>query len=110
MSNTLDIIVDAHLQNDKMIPEHRIKHNNQTGRWLATFHAKWHPTSTEDLFVAGSLQKPRTMQIFNGDGNLVRDIWGDSLTAVVSRCCFHPSMNNLVVAGGNSSGRVTIAR
>ena len=111
MKDTLDIISDAHLLKGKITPDHRIRHNNQTGRWLTTFHAKWHPTSTEDLFISGSMLKPRTIQIFKGNGgDIVRDISGEALTAVVSRCCFHPSEEKLVIAGGNSSGRVTIAR
>ena len=111
MKDTLDIITDAHMLKGKIEPEHSIRHNNQTGRWLTTFHSKWHPTSAEDLFISGSMKKPRTMQIFRGnDGEIVRDINGLSLTAVVSRCCFHPSDSELIVAGGNSSGRVTLAR
>lgn len=111
MKDTLDIISDAHLLKGTIEPEHRIRHNNQTGRWLTTFHAKWHPTSAADLFISGSMLKPRTMQIYSGsEGEIVRDISGEALTAVVSRCCFHPSEEKLVVAGGNSSGRVTVAR
>ncbi len=122
MTDKLEIIPDFHLQKDEksktvqqkfsfLNPKCRIKHNNQTGRWLTTFHARWHPTSTEDLFISGSMLKPRTVQIFNGnEGSLVRNISGEALTAVVSRCCFHPTEEKLIIAGGNSSGRVTIAR
>ncbi len=70
--------------------------------------AKWHPSL--DVFVVGSMSHPRTMEIFDADGNLLRGVQGDALTAVVSRCCFHPSTEQLVLAGGNSSGRVTIVR
>ena len=63
------------------------------------------------VFVVGSMQQPRTMEIFDGGkGKLLRDIRGEALTAVVSRCCFHPSKDTLICAGGNSSGRVTVAR
>jgi hypothetical protein len=50
------------------------------------------------------------MEIFDGDGNLLRGVQGDALTAVVSRCCFHPSTEQLILFGGNSSGRVTVVR
>lgn len=114
MSDTLDIISDAHLVEGRIEkPTHRIRHNNRTGRWLATFMAQWHPSSSsgDDLFVVGSMQQPRTLQIFDAnEGELLRDLRGDALTSVVSRCCFHPSTSKLVAAGGNSSGRVTIAR
>ena len=114
MSNTLDIFTDAHLgtkesKQPQLRPTHRIQHNNQTGRWLSTFMAKWHPC--EDLFIVGSMQRPRMMEIFDGNcGELVKGVQGEALTAVASRCCFHPSSDKLIVAGGNSSGRVTVAR
>eukprot|EP00551_Chaetoceros_affinis_P009608 CAMPEP_0203677532 /NCGR_PEP_ID=MMETSP0090-20130426/28521_1 /ASSEMBLY_ACC=CAM_ASM_001088 /TAXON_ID=426623 /ORGANISM="Chaetoceros affinis, Strain CCMP159" /LENGTH=117 /DNA_ID=CAMNT_0050544443 /DNA_START=13 /DNA_END=366 /DNA_ORIENTATION=- len=117
MSDNLDIFTDFHLNTGVVTkPTHRIRHNNQTGRWLSTFMAQWHPSISssspnEELFVVGSMQQPRTMQIFDGSkGELVRGIQGDALTAVVSRCCFHPSVEKLIAAGGNSSGRVTVAR
>jgi len=115
MSDSLDIITDAHLKT-KLIskPTHRIRHDNRTGRWLSTLMARWHPTAHEvedELFVVGSMRQPRTMELFNGSkGVLLRGIQGDALTAVVSRCCFHPSLGSLVVMGGNSSGRVSVAR
>jgi len=114
MADNIDIITDAHLQTGVIKnPTHRIRHNNKTGRWLSTFMAQWHPSTTgnEDLFVVGSMQQPRTLEIFDGNrGELVRGVQGNALSAVVSRCCFHPSSNKLICAGGNSSGRVTIAR
>ena len=92
-------------------PDHRIRHNNRTGRWLSTFMAQWHPSASTDLFVVGSMMHPRTLQIFDASrGEVVRDVQGESLTAVVSRCCFHPSEQKLISAGGNSSGRVTVTR
>lgn len=73
--------------------------------------AKWHPSMSEECFVVGSMQQPRTVEVFGGNGGkLMRGIQGDALTAVVSRCCFHPSADKLIVVGGNSSGRVTVAR
>mmetsp|Transcript_1443 Transcript_1443/g.2640 ORF Transcript_1443/g.2640 Transcript_1443/m.2640 type:complete len:625 (+) Transcript_1443:121-1995(+) len=113
MANTLDLIHDAHLQNGLITsPTHRIRHDNNTGRWLSTFMARWHPTYTnEELFIVGSMAKPRRMEFFNGDdGNLIRAVDGEALTAVVSRCCFHPSTDRLIALGGNSSGRLTVAR
>ena len=87
----------------------RIRHNNQTGRWLSTFMARWHPS--EDIFVVGCLKQPRQVEVYNGsDGDLISGIRGDSLTAVASRCCFHPRSDIPVIAGGNSSGRVTVLK
>ncbi len=111
MSNNLDILKDAHTSSGLIkVPEHRIRHDNMTGRWLSTFMARWYnqPVCGEEVFVVGSMQKPRTIEIFSGrSGKVLREIRGEALTAVASRCCFHP--NRLVVVGGNSSGRVTVA-
>ena len=112
-SNTLDILEDAHLATGLIkMPEARIKHDNMTGRWLATLQARWHPgmVSDQEIFVVGSMKKPRIIEIFGDNGELLREIRGDALTAVASRCCFHPNANKLTVVGGNSSGRVTVAR
>ena len=115
MSNTLDILEDAHLAKGVIAkPKHRIRHDNQTGRWLCTLMARWHPSApslSEECFVVGSMQKPRTVEVFSGaSGKLMRGIQGDALTAVASRCCFHPNSEKLIIVGGNSSGRVTVAR
>jgi hypothetical protein len=113
MMDHLDILEDAHLASGLIkTPKTRIKHDNRTGRWLSTFIARWHPAtfSGEEIFVSGSMKKPRTVEVFGGDGSLLREISGDALTAVASRCCFHPSAEKLIVIGGNSSGRLTIAR
>ena len=109
MSNTLDITKDAHLSNKKILkPTRRIRHDNHTGRWLSTFMAQWHPSM--DIFVVGSMRKPRAIELFDNDGEELRAIQGESLTAVASRCCFHPSQDKLILVGGNSSGRVTVVR
>lgn len=118
MANTLNCYEDAHLklggtkkgkQNPTLQPAHVIRHNNNTGRWLTTFMAQWHPEV--DIFCVGSMQKPRAIDVFDGaSGELLRAIQGDALTAVASRCCFHPSKDKILLVGGNSSGRVTIIR
>ena len=111
-SNKLEILEDSHLASGLIKPKSSIKHDNQTGRWLSTLMAKWHPSTFSDreLFVVGSMKKPRCIEVFADSGDLVREISGDALTAVASRCCFHPNSNKLIVVGGNSSGRVTVAR
>lgn len=74
--------------------------------------AQWHPAATnEELFIVGSMSRPRRMEFFNGDnGKMLRGLSGEFLTAVVSRCCYHPSTDHLIALGGNSSGRVTVTR
>jgi WD40 repeat protein len=112
MSNRLEIIEDSHLATGKLTTKVSVNHDNQTGRWLSTFMARWHPGcyDNRELFVVGCMKQPRCMEVYDHDGDLLREIRGDAITAVASRCCFHPDPNRLVVIGGNGSGRVTIAR
>ncbi len=112
MSNRLEIVEDPHLAAGVMSPRISVHHDNQTGRWLSTFMARWHPGWYDDreIFVVGSMKQPRCMEVYDRNGVLLREIRGDAITAVASRCCFHPDPNRLVVVGGNGSGRVTIAR
>lgn len=111
-NNRLEVTEDFHLGSGLVKPTRSVSHDNQTGRWLSTFMALWHPGTFGDreIFVVGSMKKPRCIEVFDGTGDLLREIRGDALTAVASRCCFHPNPNRIVVVGGNSSGRVTVAR
>jgi len=108
MADRLDLIDDAQLQNGKLKPTKSIRHNNQTGRWLTTFMARWHPQL--DIFVSGSMKQPRCIESFDSKGNLIRAVTGESLSSVMSRCCYHPSSEKLAMIGGNSSGRVVVIR
>mmetsp|Transcript_13104 Transcript_13104/g.14046 ORF Transcript_13104/g.14046 Transcript_13104/m.14046 type:complete len:648 (+) Transcript_13104:66-2009(+) len=109
-ADRVDITEDAHLHKGGVTvkPTHSIRHNNQTGRWLTTFQATWHPKM--DIFCCGSLNKPRCMEIFDAQGRLLRQVVGESLTSVMSRTCFHPSTDKLIMVGGNSSGRMVAIR
>jgi hypothetical protein len=63
-----------------------------------------------DIFCCGSMNQPRCMEIFDSQGKLLRAVTGESLTSVMSRTCFHPSTDRLIMIGGNSSGRVVAVR
>ena len=108
MANRLDLTENVHTLQGAIKPTTSIQHNNQTGRWLSTIMACWHPK--QDVFVSGSMKKPRCIEFFDSKGKLLREVTGESLTAVASRCCFHPSTKKLIVIGGNSSGRVVAIR
>mmetsp|Transcript_38683 Transcript_38683/g.121184 ORF Transcript_38683/g.121184 Transcript_38683/m.121184 type:complete len:346 (-) Transcript_38683:124-1161(-) len=90
-------------------PTHSVSHDNQTGRWLSTFHAVWHPKQP-GVFICGSMQQPRSIEVFHTDnkGRRIMNIQGDYLGSVHSRLAFHPTLD--VIAGGNSSGRVSILK
>uniref|UniRef100_A0A1B6CKM1 WD repeat-containing protein 76 n=1 Tax=Clastoptera arizonana TaxID=38151 RepID=A0A1B6CKM1_9HEMI len=84
---------------------HRINHDNHTGRWLSVFKAKWHPISS-DVFFVGSMQYPKRIQIYNGNGVIMKQIMSDDMTTICPVLDFHPTQP--ILAGGDSVGRVYI--
>jgi WD40 repeat protein len=107
-ANRLDLFNNAHLEKGKMKATYSINHNNQTGRWLSTFMATWHPQL--DIFVVGSMNRPRSVEAYDAQGKQLVEVRGEALGSVMSRCCFHPSTDKIIMVGGNSSGRVVAIR
>jgi WD repeat-containing protein 76 len=112
MAHTLEVFSSvADVTNDESFrPSQVIQHDNKTGRWLTTFQAVYHP-NMEHLFAVGSMAKPRRLDVFDDRDTTAsanHGVSGEALTAVVSRLAFHPRTDRITVAGGNSSGRVTI--
>ncbi|KAL1922864.1 uncharacterized protein VTP21DRAFT_9240 [Calcarisporiella thermophila] len=87
----------------------RISHNNQTGRWLTMFRARWstNPISSErPYFCVGNMK--RYIDIFDGTtGDLLVSLNG-GLTAVPAVNTFHPATDKVVVLGANASGRMCV--
>lgn len=95
---------DAH----SVAPTLAIPHNNQTGRWLTKLHASWDP-KRKDRFVIGSMNQPRSIQIFQATRkNPIQELTSDYFNSVHSINVFHPTLD--VIAGGNSSGRLALWR
>ena len=93
--------------NQDLKPCKSIYHNNQTGRWLTTFKAEWHPQN-EDVFFVGSMNQPRQMDVVTNQSNS-SDLYalkGEDLASVCSIVKCHPSRD--IIVGGNSSGRVHV--
>ncbi|CAG5134732.1 unnamed protein product [Candidula unifasciata] len=85
----------------------RMHHNNFTGRWLTKFQPTWHPT-VEDVFVSGSMSRPRQIEVFSADGVLLKALKNeDLLGSVCSLNMFHPNRTCTLV-GANSSGRLHV--
>ncbi|XP_041030620.1 WD repeat-containing protein 76 [Carcharodon carcharias] len=83
-----------------------IIHNNFTGRWLTKFRAVWDP-KREDVFVVGSMTRPRQIEAFHNTGYKVHEFRdAEWLGSVCSINVMHPTKNVLV--GGNSSGRLHV--
>ncbi|SOV01388.1 WD repeat-containing protein UM00675 [Ustilago sp. UG-2017a] len=84
----------------------RIPHNNQTGKWLTMFRARWNQNPlVEPHFTIGSMT--RRAEIYASDGTLLRTLWDEDLvTAVPAVTCMHPVLPARLVTG-NASGRCT---
>lgn len=109
LSCAADDTIIVYMVNKDMTLQHsiKIKHNNLTGRWLTKFQPNWHPT-VEDVFVSGSMNRPREIEVFNADGTLLRSLRDESwLGSVCSLNVFHPNKTCTVV-GANSSGRLHV--
>ena len=109
-ADVITVVKDAHLASGDMGGGkcQYIKHNNKTGRYLATFMARWHPTL--EVFTVGSMMQPRRIEMFGvdkkGKFGVRANLKGEGVSAVCSRNCFHPNMPWLI--GGSSSGRVSV--
>lgn len=90
---------------DSITPYSSIDHNNQTGRWLTTFKARWHPRR-DDLFFVGSMSHPRQINAYSDQGFQYPSLMGEDLGSICSIVVCHPSQD--IVVGGNSSGRVHV--
>ena len=86
----------------KLTEVKKINHFNNTGRWLTKFQATWHPSSDE-IFVIGSMAKPRRVEIYNISGRMEHTLSDENyIGSVQSLVQFHHSQNALVC--GNGSG------
>jgi len=88
-------------------------HNNHTGRWLSTLRPTF-DLQQSATFCLGSMDQPRKINIWSCENEskptlkVVASIMGTEVSSVCSRMAFHPTLR--IVAGGNSSGRVHVAR
>ncbi|KAJ3059833.1 hypothetical protein HDU98_004140, partial [Podochytrium sp. JEL0797] len=92
----------------------KIRHNNNTGRWVQKFKAVWrgqdsvhyHASSVapySPTLVIGNMQ--RTVDLYDGDkGMQIASLQESSLTAIPAVNVFHPFLN--VIVSGNASGRM----
>ncbi len=88
--------------------QYKIKHNNNTGRWLSKFWPMWDPKHP-DAFVIGSLEQPRRIEVYSASsGFQIASVRSDYMNSCQSINVFHPTRNILV--GANSSGRIHLYR
>ena len=84
----------------------KIRHNNQTGRWVLPFRAVWTPGS--DGVVVGSMK--REVELFDAQQGSLTKKFSDPerMTAIASRFAVHPTLN--IIAAGTASGRIHVFR
>ena len=113
MSNRLCVINDPFTKSGLTIPDHEIKHDNRTGRYLPVFHACWDPAN-DHTFVVGSMCRPRQVEVYSADGGTLKRIMvlqdPDYLNSVQSRNTFHSHGGTKGIVCGNASGRVHVFR
>jgi len=102
--NKIRIFDTENMNKKETKPYLSINHNNQTGRWLTTFKAEFHPR-IEQVFFCGSMNRPRQIDCFTTEGDQF-NLKGDDLASVCSIVKCHPTQD--IVVGGNSSGRVHV--
>lgn len=90
------------------------RHDNHTGRWLSVFKPAFDPKHPHS-FIVGSMERVRNVEIFSPiekdkktELTLVSKLSGGYLNSIVSRNCFHPTLDLLCC--GNSSGKIYILR
>ena len=102
-------------------PSDRIVHNNQTGRYVSVFKARWHerPENGFEKFVVGNMKRYRSrrspgtagdtdcrgIDVYSSKGELVNHFADpEFVTAVPAVVQFHPRKDWIV--GGTASGKV----
>lgn len=86
-----------------LTPNHRIKHNCQTGRWVSILKARWQKMSPDcDKFVIANMNK--YFDVYDHDGHQLAHLSAPLVTNVPAVCNFHPTQNWIV--GGGASGKV----
>ncbi|KAJ3273018.1 hypothetical protein HDV01_004924 [Terramyces sp. JEL0728] len=81
----------------------KIKHNNNTGRWVQKFKATWRPSTAESCFVIGNMK--RSVDVYDDQGRSMAML-DDTLTAIPAVNEFHPHLN--IIYSANASGKASI--
>lgn len=94
------------MDEDDMGPAHRVRHNNQTGRWVTILKPQWqrHPADGIQKLAIGNMN--RFVDVYGADGEQLAQLEGDGITAVPAVAHLHPTKNWVV--GGTASGKVCL--
>lgn len=87
--------------------ELRIVHNNQTGRWITPFRAKWDPKSTDELHshvVVGDMN--RGLDLIDMHTGIITNNTSELLTAQPAVNATHPTLD--IIVSGTASGKAIL--
>lgn len=90
----------------EMQPEHVIRHNNQTGRWVTILKANWQDKPDDGVQKLVIANMNRGIDVYGEDGVQLAHLSDDRITAVPSAAKMHPSRP--WVAGGTASGKIVL--
>eukprot|EP00127_Corallochytrium_limacisporum_P004782 Clim_evm8s175 gene=Clim_evmTU8s175 len=108
-SNSMDNTVRLHDVNHgakpTIVKEHKVSHNNHTGRWITKFRLAWLPSG--EGFLSGAMN--RSITCFDGfTGKRVHSISDELMSAIPSVNAAAEINGALQIAGSTGSGRVQI--
>lgn len=97
-----------------LVPNERILHNNQTGRYVSVFKARWQerPENGFEKFCVGNMQRfalllgntdNRGIDVYSAKGELINH-FAERETAIPAVVQFHPRKDWIV--GGTAGGKV----
>lgn len=91
-----------------LAPEHVVKHNNQTGRWVTILRPVWQEAPADGFNKICVASMSRGIDVFSEDGEVVAKLSErtDLVTAVPAVARLHRSRNWCV--GGTGSGKVVL--
>ncbi|KAI8895729.1 WD40-repeat-containing domain protein [Globomyces pollinis-pini] len=94
--DTLNLWKSAHSDNSQHI---KIRHNNNTGRWIQKFKAEW----DKQNILIGNMK--RSVDIFNNQGDLESKL-EETVTAIPAVNVGHPTLP--LILSGNGSGKMML--
>lgn len=91
---------------DTFKPNHTLKHNCRTGKWVSILKARWqsNPKDGYEKFVIGNMKK--FFDVYTNSGIQIAHLRHSTMTAVPAVSSFHPTENWLV--GGTASGKCVL--
>ncbi|ODV97522.1 hypothetical protein PACTADRAFT_46 [Pachysolen tannophilus NRRL Y-2460] len=89
---------------ENLVPNHKIRHNCQTGRWVSILKSKWQLKPKDGIEKFAIANMTRYIDIYTASGIQVAHLGDrDLLGAVPAVVSFHPTENWIV--GGSASGK-----